>query len=126
MIASLNMALVAMIALGVVGLLGSFLMELPLMVLYCLCCAGFWLLLKEVLGSMKWICALMPILLVAMVAICPVFVQLGVLKGLGHILPPSYYISGAYDGWYLLYAAAYGVGLLGLTALVQKLKSLRL
>lgn len=124
MIAALNMAVVALIALGASGLLGNVALEVVSMVLYCLCCAGFWLLLKEILGSMKWICALMPILLIAMVALCPVFLQLGALKKAGLFLPPTYFINGAYNTRYLWYSAAYAGGLLAVTALLQKVKSL--
>ena len=124
MIAAMNMAVVALVALGLSGLLGSILTEIAAVVLYCICCAGFWLLLKELLGSMKWLCALMPILLIGMVFLCPVFLSLGVTQRASVFLPPTYFINSAYDSNYLLYMLIYGGGLLLLTALVQKGKSL--
>lgn len=123
MIAALNMSVMAVIALGASGLLGNMASELLAMVLYCACCAGFWLLLKELLGSIKRMCAVIPILLLAMVALCPVFVQFGFTQKVGYLLPPTYLICSG-QGWrYLLYMAGYAGGLLGITALLQTLKN---
>lgn len=125
MIAALNMSVMAVIALGISGLLKNVVWELLAMVLYCGCCAGFWLLLKELLRSIKRLCAVMPILLLAMVALCPVFVQFAFTQKVSYLLPPTYLICSGQDRRYLLYMAAYAVGLLGITALLQTLKNKR-
>lgn len=112
MIAVLNIGVVASIALAVSGLLGNLWLELAAMLLYCICCAGFWMLLLEIFPNAKWLCATVPILVLCMVALCPVFFDFAFLRPVGHLLPPTYYINAAYNPMYLLYMPGFTVAAL--------------
>lgn len=107
LIAVLHVAAVATVALGFAGLLTGFFRELGAMLLFSLCCAGFWLLYMEVCSCAKWLCATAPILVLTMVAFCPVFFRFAALDFIGHLLPPTYYMHAAYDSRYLLYMPGY-------------------
>lgn len=122
MIAVVHIAVVATVALAATKLLGNVWREIPVVALYCICCAAFWMLLAEVLPNAKWLCATVPILVLCMVALCPVFFSFGFLRPVSHLLPPTYYINGAYDGKYLLYMPGFALAAFSGTAGLRWLK----
>lgn len=117
-----NVAAVVLLALAVSGLAGSVLTELPALVLYSLCCAVFGMLLRQLCGNIHVLAAVLPVLVVVMLVVCPVFFDLGALRQLQYLLPPTYYINAAYNPVYLLYMAGYTAILAGLYWLIGKCK----
>lgn len=122
MIALLNVAMVILAALFATGLAGGIWRELVGMALYCICCALFCLLLREILGSIRLYCVMLPLLVIAMCAICPVFFDLNNLGGVAHLLPPTYYVYLLHDTHYLLYMPMYAAALMVLLLLVRLLR----
>ena len=53
---------------------------------------------------------MIPLLIVAMLLVCPVFFDLGALRMVQFLLPPTYYINGVYNTRYILYMAVYTLG----------------
>lgn len=115
-----HVVLVSWIALALAGLSADFAGELAVLVLYTLCVAAFSMLLRSVLGSIRAIGVLMPLLAVLMLVVCPVFLDLGSLRLVQLLFPPTYYILGAYNPMYLVYMAAYTALCLGLCLLTER------
>ena len=101
--ASLDLGAVAYLALLVTGLASNFFAELGTWLLYSVCVAAFCMLLRRLLGSIRGLGTAMPLLVVGMLLVCPVFFDLGAMRGYQLLLPPTYFINAAYDYRYLLY-----------------------
>lgn len=98
-----HVALVATVALMLVGIGEDLLLELLIMVLYTLCVVAFCMLLRALLRSVRVLGALLPLLIVLMLLLCPVFFDLAKLRLLQFLLPPTYFINAAYNPMYILY-----------------------
>ncbi len=103
LVSAWNICIVALITLCLCGLAKNLLLELVILLLYGLCCAVFSMLLRRLLPSISGIGTLIPLLIVAMLVICPVFFDLGKLRLVQLIFPPTYYVNAAYNPLYLLY-----------------------
>ena len=62
----------------------------------------------------------MPVLVVVMLVVCPVFFDLGVLRQVQDLFPPTYFVNAAYNGRYLLYLPVYSLALGGFYWLAGK------
>lgn len=114
LVSLVNVAAVVLLALALAGQTGSFLLELPAALLYCLCCAAFSMLLRRLCGSVRILATLLPLLVVVMLVLCPVFFDLGALRSFHYLLPPTYFIQAIYNTKYFLYMAVYTGICLGL------------
>lgn len=119
LIALLNLAVVVLVALFIVGLAVGVLKELLGIVLYSICCALFCLLLKELARSIRAYSVILPLLAIAMCAICPVFFDFKKFALLAHLFPPTYYTNLLYNSLYLLYMPLYSLGVMALIALIR-------
>ncbi len=124
MIALLNLAVVVLVALFATDLAGGVGRELLGMALYCICCALFCLLLKELLASIRLYSVMLPLLVIAMCAVCPVFFDFKKIGFAAHIFPPTYYIYLLHDSRYLLYMPMYAAGLTALLLLIRTLSNI--
>jgi hypothetical protein len=122
MIALLNLAAVILVALFVTGLAGGVWQELVGMVLYCVCCGLFCLVLREIFAGIRIYCVMLPLLAIGMCAICPVFFDLGNLGKVAHLFPPTYYVYLLHDSRYLMYMCLYVAALIVLLLLVRLLR----
>jgi ABC-2 type transport system permease protein len=113
-----NVTAVVLLALVLSGQSGSLLRELAAALLYCLCCAAFCALLRRLCGSVRMLGAILPLLVVVMLVICPVFFDFGSLRAFQYLLPPTYFINAVYSTKYLLYMAGYTGICLGLYSLL--------
>lgn len=102
-----NVSAVVLIALALSGHAGSLWQELAAAALYCLCCAAFCMLLRRLCGRMQVLGTLLPLLMVVMLVVCPVFFDLGVLRSAQYLFPPTYYINAVYNTKYLWYMLAH-------------------
>lgn len=116
-----NVLLVSLLTLAVTGLCGNIGLELATLVLYTLCCAVFCMLLGSVCGSVKLLGAVLPILSVGMLLVCPVFLDLARLRLVQLLLPPTYYIIAIHNPAYLAYMAIFTALCAGLYILSEKL-----
>ena len=98
LIATLNVALVCLITLIISGIAVGLLKEITVILVYSLCCTAFCLFLKEIFINIKVYAAAIPVLVVVMLAVCPVF--LGVAS-IWLFLPPTYYIFAFNNVMYL-------------------------
>lgn len=74
----------------------SALREAAVGAVYCLCAAGFSMLLSRLWGSEALLAGSLPVLTVLMLVVCPVFFRLDA-GWLPYLLPPTYYIEAAYS-----------------------------
>ena len=107
LVSLINVTAVVLAALALAGQTVGFLRELSNAVLYSLCCAAFSMLLRRLSGSARILGTLLPLLVVVMLVVCPVFFDLGSLRSFQYLLPPTYFINAAYNAKYLLYMAGY-------------------
>ena len=112
MVTTVHLCAASLLSLAVCGLGAALGRELLIFLLYSLCCAVFAMMLRRLLPSMRLLAAAMPVLCVLMLVICPVFFDLGALRQLQYLLPPTYFICAAetpaYLGYTVLYTAVCG------------------
>lgn len=118
LVSLVNVTAVVMLALALSGQMGNLRVELPAALLYCFCCAAFAMLLRRLWGSLGALATLLPLLVVVMLAICPVFFDLGILRSFQYLLPPTYFIQAVYNAKYLVGMAGYTILCLGAYALL--------
>ena len=108
-IAVLNVTAVVLAALLVSGVAAFWLKELLIVLLYGLCCAAFSLLMLRLCGSVRVLAAVMPLLVVAMITLCPIFFDLRPLMAVQMLFPPTYFVNAGYNDRWLAYMALYTV-----------------
>lgn len=107
--ALIPVGLAALLALRAAGLLGAWPREAGLMLLYCVTSAAFCELLRKLCRSATRLGALIPVLMVVMLALCPVFFDLKLLEPLRRLLPPYYYLNAIHSGLFLRQLAIFTV-----------------
>lgn len=121
-VSTLHIATVCLICLACCGLAGTWWKELLVLVIYSLCCSVFAMAMRQLCGSVNLLGAMLPLVIVVSLVICPVFFDLGAMRRLQYLLPPTYYVNSIYNVRYLLYMAEYIATVSGLTVLVQYVK----
>ncbi len=114
-----NVCAVTLLSLWAVGQTVGILRELAQMLLYILSVALFAMLLRRLLGGVKGLAVALPLLVVVMLVVCPVFFDLGALRQLQYLFPPTYYIHASYSSRYFWLMGAYALVLLGLNGLLE-------
>ena len=120
-VAVLQVTAVATVCLLLSGLGVSAGRELLILLLYTLCCSCFAMLLRQVCGSVRTLGTLLPVLITVMLLVCPVFMDLGILRRWQYLLPPTYYVNAAYNARYLWLMPVYSALCLGLSRLIALL-----
>ncbi len=114
------LAVLAALAMGGVWLgLGR---ELLMMLLYMPACAMFCEILRCLCPREEHYGALIPILAVAILVFCPIFVSMNLALSLRALLPPSYYLKAALSAKALSQMLLYLAALVPLTALCSRLR----
>ena len=123
LVSLVNVTAVVLLALALAGQFMGFGKELGVAALFCVCCACFCLLLRRLCGTVKVLGTLLPLLVVVMLVVCPVFFDFGVLRSFQYLLPPTYFVNAMYSAKYLWYMAGYSgicLGLYGLLGLAKE------
>jgi ABC-type polysaccharide/polyol phosphate export permease len=116
------LAVTALVALALAKLTGGFLRELLVALLYCLSAAAFCMLLRRLCGSIRLLGTLLPLLVVVMLLVCPVFFDIEFLRPAQLLLPPTYFISAPYNDLHLLLLPVHAAACFGLYALLGLLR----
>ena len=114
----------SLFSLFAVGLTGSMLREILMIVLYSFCCTIFCMIIRLLCGNIKVLSVLTPVIVVALFAICPVFYDFQSLWAIRMIFPTFYYLKAVYSDAYLLYMVAYFITSLCIYMLLSKAKRL--
>lgn len=112
MISVVNVLAVTMISLAVIGQTVAWSREVAVCLLFALCVAGFAMMVRRLTVGIRGLGMVTPLLVVVMLVVCPVFFDLGSLRQLQLLFPPTYFITAAYESRYLVYALAYFAGTL--------------
>ncbi|MBQ8769081.1 MAG: hypothetical protein IJZ15_05510 [Oscillospiraceae bacterium] len=112
MICVLNVSAVILIALSFSGLSASLGREVLILALYAVCTALFSMTVRRLCGTLTTLGTVLPLLIVVMLVICPVFFDLGMLRALQYIFPPTYYINAQYSDRFLALMGVYSFALL--------------
>ena len=65
---------------------------------------------------------LLPLLVVVMLLVCPVFFDLAMFRSLQYLFPPTYYVNAIYNTKYLLFMVLHTAGSFFLYALCGLLR----
>jgi hypothetical protein len=106
-ISVLNVSAVAYIALLIGGLSTGIFREAIAILLYVLCSSFFCLILRQIFRTVKLYGAVLPLVIITMIAVCPIFFEIKQLGGLVNIFPPSLYINASHNNACLLYMLIY-------------------
>lgn len=120
-IAVLNVTIVVLAALLLSGVAVFWLKELLIVLLYGLSCAAFCLLVLRLCGSVRVLAAVLPLLVVTMIALCPIFFDFRPLMALQMLFPPTYFVNAGHDDRWLWYMALYAVVCVLLALMVEQL-----
>ncbi len=96
--------------------------ELAVAVMYCLCVASFSMLVRRLTLGIYGLGTVTPLLVVMMLAICPIFYDLAIVRQLQYLFPPTYYVNAAYNGKYLGYMAVYTFVAFSLCGIIDRFK----
>ncbi len=107
MVSVVDVSIVMLISLACLGLTGQLWQELLVAILYSLCVASFSMVMRRLLGSIRTLGVAMPLLVMMMLLICPVFFDLGALRTAQFLFPPTYYINALYNNKYPVYMLGY-------------------
>ena len=103
-----NVLAVAEVALILTGDTQSFWPESGAFVVFLFCCLGFSMFLSTLLSHRNAMAVALPVIAVAMLAVCPIFFDLGFLRRFQLLFPPTYFLRGLYQPQYLLWGMLYG------------------
>ena len=96
------------VALVLTGDTRGFWPEAGAFVVFLFACLGFSMLLGTLLPRRNAMAVALPVIAVAMLAVCPVFFDLGFLRRFQLLFPPTYFLRGLYQPQYLLWGLVYG------------------
>ena len=88
---------VVLLSLALTGQTGNLGRELVTAGLYGLCVAAFSMAVRRLTFGIRGLGMVTPILVVVMLAICPVFYDLAFLRQVQMLLPPTYFVAGAHN-----------------------------
>ncbi len=120
--AVVGLAVVVLLALAVTGMMTAPWRELAAMAMFCALTVGFCMAVRLLCGDLRLLGAVVPLLAVGMILLCPVFFKVSAPVA-QYLLPPYYYLNAVYDNQFLGYMAVYAVLLYGLDYLLFKLRS---
>jgi len=122
--ATANISVILLLSLCFSSLAGNIFREIGALALYGVCCGAFCLLLKQIFATIRTYAAVIPLFVVVLLGICPVFFDFRGWYPLQHIFPPTYYINATYDSKYFLYMLCYIPVCLGIAFLLSQLRKL--
>lgn len=112
LISVVNVSLVVLLSLTLAGQAVSLGRELLVTVIYSLCAAAFAMLIRRLSRGIRGLGMITPLLVVVMLVICPVFFDLGALRQVQYLFPPTYFINAAYNDHYLMVMGVYTLAML--------------
>ena len=122
LIPAADTAIFVVAALLLAGLGVAWYYELALMALYVLACVGFSELMRQLAHSTARLGVAIPILMLAMLALSPIFFDLRKFRVLQLLCPPFYYLNGAHNPTYLIFLAAYALAVFALSYAIGRLR----
>ncbi len=123
LVPALDGAVIVLAALKFSGVFTAWGRELLSLALFLLMLVGFCSLLQILCGKMEWLGGCIPILLLVMLALCPIFLNIRQLHTVQMLLPPYYYLTSLYDKGRLAEMAVYTVVVYGAGWFLYRIKN---
>ncbi len=115
-------ALTVLLTLPVSGIFTSPVQELPAILILIFSATAFSFFFCAIFNDAGKFGALIPALLIILIALSPIFFNIKVLAPIRFLLPTTYYLHSLYAPVYLLYGAIYTVAAFGVTIFIHNLK----
>lgn len=109
--------LVVLITFFITGLATSALTEIALMFLFILSCCCFCSIIRRLTFNLRSLATFIPILMLAMLVVCPVFIYIRALRGIQLLLPPFYYLMAQNNTSYLNLFVIYSLAIIAVDVL---------
>jgi len=121
----LDTGLVVLVALSLTTGFSGWWWEIFLMLLYLLMVVGFCDVVRRLSGSVVRLGAMIPVLMLIMLVVCPIFMKPPIIKPLQLLLPPFYYLCALHSNTYVLGMIVYIVLVLAIDYLLLRYKAKR-
>lgn len=117
-----NISAAVLLSVLLAGLYQSVFNEIIVAVLFVLCCASYCQMLRAIFARIKTLAIFIPVLVVLMVALCPVFYDFAAFRFVQLLFPPTYYIHSAYNSAYIGYMLVFTLLCQMISWLIRKVK----
>lgn len=121
LIAAVNISTAVLLAMIFSGLAENLSREILILALYSVSVALFGMTVRRLCGKTAVVGTGLPLLIVVMLVVCPVFFDLGILRLLQYFFLPTYYINAATSDRFLVLMGGYSLVLLVVYTLSGKL-----
>ena len=118
-------AIAVLLAIGFTHISVGFARELLSMLLFVIASSGFCLVMCMLFKKSGNLGAVIPAILVVMLAVSPVFITIDMLKPIGMLMPVYYYLNSIYNASYYLYFVYYIIGVYAVAAAINSLLNRR-
>ncbi len=122
LIPSINAGVFVLLSLYISGLFTALTYELLYMAILILTSTALCTLLGEAAVKINALCAMLPIVSIAMLVLCPVFFNTNKAHELQLLMPPYYYLSALRNPLYLFYGFIFSICGFSLCVILKKLK----
>lgn len=123
MIATLNVGAASFLALAFTGMSGAIFKELLILLGFALASTAFSMLLMRIFENINLLGSVIPIFVIVMIAVCPVFFEFKEVRYIALLFAPTYYVKAFYDEGYLLYMLLYATICFVLYFVIGKIKN---
>ncbi len=107
MTAVFDVAVVMLLTLMITGMSVSLGRELITMLLFAVITVGFCMALGSIFNNLRLFGSLIPILVIAMIALCPVFFNFVHIPAIQYLLPPYHYLNAIHNVKFIYYMLIY-------------------
>lgn len=121
-----NAGIVLLLSCGAAGVFTLWHREILSLFLFMCCTVAFCNLIRLLCRTPEYLGSCIPVLLLGMLVLCPVFVGTRQLATVRALLPPDYYLRAVHSDSYLYKMAFYAAILTGLCVLVDRLRERRI
>ena len=115
-------AAAALVSMAVTGVMTEPVRELILILYFCLAAAAFCELVRSICPTEAELGALIPVMMIAMLALCPVFLNVKMLRPLQYLLPAFYYLNAVHHTRYLFEMLLFTAGAVALSLTIAGLR----
>lgn len=95
--------------------------EILIMILYAICATLFCMIVRLLCKDIKILSTCVPIIVIGLIAVCPVFFDLNFLRPVQFALPTYYYLNCVYDNTFIMYTVIYMAILTAVYALLCRI-----
>lgn len=116
-----DVAVVALCALFIAGISAAPGREIAAMLIFCFAVSSFCILVRRLCGKLGRLGAVTPLLIVALIAVSPIFFNMAEIRWIQLFTPTYYYLKSIHQSAYLGYGAIYAAALAAIDYAVYKL-----